>query len=75
MVKGLDYGRGEEGQTGYLDLTLVDAEQCRAIPVSVAMDYADCRELELALSSLSDERICAVVTASANWSIGCGARS
>jgi hypothetical protein len=75
IVKSLDYGRGEEGQTGYLDLTLVDAEQCRAIPVSVAMDYADCRELELALSSLSDERICAVVTASANWSIGCGARS
>jgi len=39
------------------------------------MDYADCRELEPALSSLSDERISAVVTASANWSTACGARS
>jgi hypothetical protein len=40
----------------------------RAIPVSVAIAYADCRELELevALSSLCDESMCAVKTASAS---------
>jgi len=44
----------------------------RAIPVSVAMAYADCRELELelaaTLSSLCDESMCAVKTASASRS-------
>jgi hypothetical protein len=44
----------------------------RAIPVSVAMAYADCRELELecavALSLLCEESMCAVKTASASRS-------
>jgi hypothetical protein len=62
VVGDLRYGRGGESQTGYCDLALMTASRRRAIPVSVAMAYADCRELELelALSSLCDESMCAV---------------
>jgi hypothetical protein len=44
------------------------AGRWRAIPVSVVTVYADCRELELevAPSSLCDESMCAVKTASAS---------
>ena len=37
IVKGLDHGCGEESQTGYLYLAFIDANQWRAIPVSIAM--------------------------------------
>ena len=75
IVKGLDDRRGEESQTGYLDLAFVDADQWPAIPVPVAVTYADCRELDVTLSSFSDESNSAVTTASAPWSLGCRARS